>query len=133
MNAKNARLTRRPGRRFRLTSLLAAIGGVAVLFSFGAYRRNVIIDEVLSLQAEGISIPGLDPATVGFWPIVPATAEFAFTEHLDGRVTIGGVIYSEEEANLRADRTLDRLGRLGVDEVRLIKGGRVTDEFVGTR
>ena len=111
--------------------LLAVCAGV--FFGYAHLRRVSILRESKELSARGVRFPWAEGAVGGFWPVIPKQAAFEYREVPSNAVEIRGATYSLDEAALHTEATLERLNRLGVEEVVIVKNGKRTNTWVSTR
>jgi hypothetical protein len=114
-------------------TLLLLVASVGLFLGYAHWRRVSILRESKELSARGVRFLWAEGSRDGFWPVIPKQAAFEYDESSSDEVEIAGVTYSLDEAKLHTSATLERLNRLGVAEVVIVKNGKRTTTWVSTR
>ena len=99
---------------------------------FAQLRRNRILRESNELAAQGVKLRWPGGAVDAFWPVIPKDTELTFSQISPDEVEIAYTRYSVDEANKHWDVVSERLNRLGVEEVLVLKNGKSTNTYVKT-
>lgn len=125
---------RRHWFRFSLKALLIITALVATFLGYAQWRRQSIMREARALEPQGFTLLWQRTWADWIWPVVPKDAAYEYYELLSPYQVKAGsnVFYTEDEANTFYTKAMDRLRALGVEYVRLDKGGKPGDTFTST-
>ena len=125
--------SKRPVFRFSLSTLLLVVTSVGLFFGYAHWRRVSISREDKELEARGVRLLWAESSPDGIWPVVPKKAAFEYKELSANEVEIASIKYALEDAKVYCDATWERLNRLGVEEVVIVKNGRRTNTWLSTK
>lgn len=119
--------------RYRLSTLLVATGIVCVLLGYSQWRRTSMLPQIEEFKAQGVSLVLPDNLASRIWPAVPQEGMFEFRELPSGRIGVAANSYTLDEFNVYYESVFRRLHSFGVEEVRLVKNGKLTNDYLSTR
>jgi hypothetical protein len=113
--------------------MLFVMAIVAAFLGYAQWRRQAILREAAALKSQGFTLLWSDAWIDLIWLNVPKEAAFEYYQDSDGtfRTALGNA--PEDELNLMYAQACDRLRALGVEEVRLDKGGKPGNTYTSTR
>lgn len=126
-------MSKRRAFRFSLSTLLLVVTGVGLFFGYANWRRVSILRESKELEARGVRLLWAESSPHGIWPVIPKQAAFEYKELSADEVEIASIKYATEDAKAYCDATWERLNRLGVEEVVIVKNGRRTNTWLSTK
>ena len=132
----------RPRIRFSLKTMLVLAGMVAAFLGYTQWRRQAIMRETHSLEADGFYVLWDHPHNPPdwrrslpswLWPVVPENAAATYYELPENRVRAGSKVYvGEDEFYQQWYQASDRLRALGVEYIRCDVDGKESHTWTST-
>jgi hypothetical protein len=122
--------------------MLIAAAMVALLLGYTQWRRQSIMREVHSLEADGFYMLWEHPHNRSdwkrllpdwLWPVVPQHAAANYYILPNDRVRIEPNVFSGDEFTYFWSKATDRLRALGVEYIRCDVNGKVGNSYTSTR
>lgn len=113
--------------------VLLLVGVVLALdVGYARWRHHSLVEENKLLEPEGFALVLDDNWLNWIRPVTINEVTFAYKQLPSGRVQSGNAEYALEEIMPHFNSVALRLQQLGVEEVRMIKNGERTNEFLST-
>lgn len=120
-------------KRFAVSILLLVAVCVVLAVGYARWNHYVLVREAKLLEPEGVKLDWDETWLNWIRPVSVNEAWFEYSELPNGNWRIGDADYELDEVMPHYDAVAVRLQRLGLEEVRIVKNGERTDEYLGTK